>query len=833
MRRALLCMLAVMAFLAACSRSPQSTGSVEHANEEQSEATAPLETANVPVLDNGMVLALENNALALYIHPETAKAAVLDKRNGELWGTNPFGGSGAAQDQAGAQMTVQYYEAGRLGEFSTAAHSVANGQFRLLKMKTGVRVVYTFSNKKVSLDHFPQEIALERFELLLERAASDKERDELKKRFRLDEEAGLYTARKMPDFAVENVIRIIRDAGFTLEEISGKGLNESDEDKDSQPAYLEIPLDYSLEDDQLVVSIDAAAINVPAGLTLNTIKLLPYMGAADREQQGYLFVPDGSGALIDFNSDKAGVASYLMPLYGRDGAIALDEDMDNSQPSRLPVFGIKQENRALFGVIEQGDGIAAILAEGAGTTQNYNIAYSQITLTPRDQKTLTGNNKTNVFPVFPKESYKGTIKQRYFFLYAEEATYSGMAAVYRAFLEEKAGLARQTQGGDIPFYASLIGSVPKRSYFLNIPYTSHVAMTTFDQARTIVNELLDRKVANIKLRYEGWFNGGIAHKLPQSIDVEDNLGGASGLKALAQWLSVRGVELFPDVSFHHVYTDSSAFRATRDASRYISGKPVQRYAYNLATYQRSGAQSYILSPRVMPDVIGKFAAAMQRYTLPGLSLADLGAELHGDYRNSRMIDRQQAEAIVIDQLEELRKKNDNLMFAGGNAYVLPYAKHIVDAPDGGSGFNIIDRQVPFYQMVLHGYADYAGKPFNLAPDQDERLYLLNMLETGANPYVVWSYQPSSLMKDTDFDHLYAIHYRDWLDAAAALYAEANETLRQVSGQLIVEHSELAPGVYRTLYESGISITVNYNDRSVQAGGIAIDARSYVVGGDDR
>ena len=37
---------------------------------------------------------------------------------------------------------------------------------------------------------------------------------------------------------------------------------------------------------------------------LHTIALLPYFGAAHRDKNGYIFMPDGSGALIRFGSPK-------------------------------------------------------------------------------------------------------------------------------------------------------------------------------------------------------------------------------------------------------------------------------------------------------------------------------------------------------------------------------------------------------------------------------------------------------------------------------------------------------------------------------------------------
>lgn len=828
MRKALLSLLAVIMVLsAACSRAP-----LEEVNGGEQEAPGhaalPLDIAGAPALDNGMVLAAENAALALYVDARTAVVAIRDKHNGELWLTNP---ADAIGDKRAAQLIVQYYEDGRVGEFNSAAHSAAKSGLQFFQASDGLRVIYTFSNTAISLDDYPKEIARERFEELLERAEADKDREELKKRYRYIEETGIYEARKMPDFAIENILRIIRAAGLAPAEVSGTEMPEAE--GGLAPANLEIPLDYKLEGNQLAVAIDAKAMKVPPHLTVHTLQLLPYMGAAGQSQDGYLLVPDGSGGLIRWDSSSSGATPFRTPLYGRDGAIAQEEDMDHSEPARMPVFGLKQDQRALFAIIEQGGGIAGIQAETAGRTQSHSIVYSQFTITARDEMALTGNNKTNVFPVFPKERYTGQIAQRYSFLYGGQADYSGMAAAYRSYLEEKAGLTRQglEPGTDIPFYASLVGSIPKPSAFLGVPYTAHAALTTFEEAKMVVGQLQGADVHNIKLRYEGWFNGGIRHSIPTSIKAAGNLGGKGGLDSLQKWLAEQGVELFPDVSFYNVYTGSWAFRANRDAARYISGKPARQHAYNLATYQQGSALSYILSPSKLGGVVEPFIEAAKKQQLSGLSLADLGKELHGDYRNGRMVDRESAAVIVEAQVAALQSGLGSLMVAGGNIYTVPYAKHIVDAPAAGSGFNIITEQIPFYQMVLHGYVHYAGEPLNLAADQDGQLYLLHLLEAGASPYVMWSAAPSALVKNTAFDRLYAIHYADWIGVASELYREANEVLRRVAGQLITSHRVLAPGVRTTAYESGLAITVNYNAWPVDVDGIVIPAQGYAIGGD--
>ena len=70
-----------------------------------------------------------------------------------------------------------------------------------------------------------------------------------------------------------------------------------------------------------------------------------------------------------------------------------------------------------------------------------------------------------------------------------------------------------------------------------------------------------------------------------------------------------------------------------------------------------------------------------------------------------------------------------VMISGGNAYTLPYADVLVNAPST-SGYNLTDKN-SFLQMVIHVYR-LRGDPLNFS--HDRRAGLLKAVETGAYPY---------------------------------------------------------------------------------------------------
>ena len=106
----------------------------------------------------------------------------------------------------------------------------------------------------------------------------------------------------------------------------------------------------------------------------------------------------------------------------------------------MPVFGLKDGERAWFAIIEDGQALANISAELAGKTDSFNKAYARFNLTPRTTIILYGVESTldnRMVDAYAVEPYKGDISIRYHFLTGDEANYSGMANKYRDYLVER------------------------------------------------------------------------------------------------------------------------------------------------------------------------------------------------------------------------------------------------------------------------------------------------------------------------------------------------------------------------------------------------------------
>ena len=230
----------------------------------------------------------------------------------------------------------------------------------------------------------------------------------------------------------------------------------------------------------------------------------------------------------------------------------------------------------------------------------------------------------------------------------------------------------------------------------------------------------------------------------------------------------------------------------------------------------------------LDGLVSSFLKDLEKYKTANISLREMGRRVYSDFIDDevKMVDRQQALKITQEQMKKMTDAGRSIMVRGGNASAFPYAAQIVEAPTEASQMLIVDEAVPFYQMVLHGYIDVSGTPYNVGGVSQDKL--LKSLETGELPSYRWSYADSSIVKGTYFEHLLSTNYYDSVDEGVELYLEAAPILQKVRGQTIINHEKLVPGVYRTTYENGVVIIVNYTHNLFWWDGRPIAAHGYTI-----
>lgn len=596
-------------------------------------------------------------------------------------------------------------------------------------------------------------------------------------------------------------------------------------------------LEITLTDNGILATIPADSVkDNGAEYKIKEIKLLPYFGAVDNED-GYMILPDGSGTLVDFKdifAKEDSTKEKILQMYGTDKASPLQDKTTITETARLPVFGIKRSDNAILGIVESGEALSYIASGTQGTGKGYFRTYTgfnyrdiqKVVLFKGQAQTATNKFGERQQPLVSPIHITQDMKVRYIFLDKEKADYAGMAETYRNYLIEKGQLKKLEQQG-VQFNLSLLGGYRIKESVLGIPMLVMKPLTTFDQAEEIVKKLQDNGVENINLRYMGINKGGFRAYVTDKIKPESKLGGKKGLKDFIEFAKTAGVKLYMNGEINEVFEKGKGFSASRDSVRALSNAISFQWLWSAYKPRTTvGRGWFLLSPNSIVKFATKYADSVKSYGLDSIAFESLGDVIYADYRDKNPVYRDGAQDRWAEALAEVSKSMDNVMLTGGNSFVFPYATTLLNVPMDHSRLTVGTQSIPFYQMVIHGMIPYSGDASNMRFNTKEQF--LRMIEYGAVPYYQLMYEESSVMKKSTYNTFYSGNYADWFDYAVDEYKQVKEAYEDINDKLMVGHEKLADGVFKTTYENGVSIIVNYNDTAYSSDGITVAAQNFIV-----
>lgn len=641
------------------------------------------------------------------------------------------------------------------------------------------------------------------------------------------------TVKNNPTFMAQIEQIFVDYLGYDLEKRDAQ--NEIYGVQPDVPDVFWIPLDYKLEDDGLKVSISSDEIAYNDSIyEISTIDVLKYFGAGDRDEDGYMFVPDGSGAIINFNNGKTQIDDAVkVPVYGLDEGRERNQQPFINQQGYLPVFGIKKEKSALFAIMESGASVATVVADISGkstTDVDKNIVYPSYKLV--DFQALSTVMSTMTLRVYQEKRMMSDIEIKYTILPEEKADYSGMAEFYRNYLYEKGILEKSELPSEIPFNLELVGGCSEKTAFLGISYQKMYALTTFDQAKEIIDQLIDKGIKNISINYKGWANNGLRNSTFNKIDVLSQLGGKNGLQELMAYGAEKGVTIYPEAELLYVYKDTlfDGYNALIDTSRMINRENNEHVQYDIVTQRAdlssSKNKANLIGPTKLKITSANVLQSYKDLGLDNISLGALSTNLSSNNKLQDFWDREMVMNAYTEIAESYTDSGLHLMGKGVNSYMLGSVERIYEISNTSSNFVLADASVPFYQMVIHGAIQYSGEAINL--NGDPQTVFLQAVEAGSGLYYRWAYANNDELKDIEFAGMYSLNYKSWLDQAAEMYIKYNDLLGATANVEMLRHDILATGVTRVTYADGTLVYVNYNTDDYTVDGVTIPAEDFVV-----
>ncbi len=581
-----------------------------------------------------------------------------------------------------------------------------------------------------------------------------------------------------------------------------------------------------LDGDSLVATVpEETIVEKKASNYICTVSLFPYLGYTWMdEEDGYMLVPDGNGALI-YLDDKDGQYSsgFSQMIYGRDDGF--DDTLSVSTwndyvavnaPEKVlaPVFGMAhlEEQSAFLGIVEKGEERASIEAQPNGVTVNYNRCYARFFVRKIYVQPLNNSNSGTQIMVESDRTHSD-LQVRFILLSGENATYTGMAVAYREYLKQNGMLTES----DTKYRT--------RVDFLGIDneewlvFTSSVTMTTADQIDEIYKELRQLGVESLLTVYKGWQDGGIYDLPIKKYKAAGEIGGTGSLTDLIESSAENDYKLY-------LYVNALLANPDENNTTFNTIKKINKRRLELLTYGKVYEVMNYLVPSKAEGLLSGLVAGMAKKGVSTVALAGITDTIFSFTYNGNKYTRRDTQEVFYRMVSETAKTTD-LILESPCAYLWNQTDAFLDMPLESSHYMYLDEEVPFLSIVLKGtipmYSDYV----NLEANKNE--FFLRLVESGVYPSFYLTYEDSADLIYTNSADLYSTLYTTYLGTVAEYDAALRALAEQVEGACIIDHKKYDNGITRVEYDNGAVIYINYSEQTVTMDGYTVDAMSYVIG----
>ncbi len=636
------------------------------------------------------------------------------------------------------------------------------------------------------------------------------------------------TSTEVPETGLKSFADSVQEGTFKIEKIDN-GFKASCEFTDEG---ITVPYTVTLVDDHFEVSVlvneivetemqGATAESIRSVVVLNLFKDL---GAGTPTENGYIITPDGSGAVINFNNGKGKTTSYSQKLYGRDVAVSQDLAPAKTEQAYLPVMGIVKEDNALLAVVSEGSAYATARASVNGQdATNYNSAWFAFDLRSSDSYFMGQSNaaldayETAIIP-------EDVITVEYYPIAKDDVDYVDVALRYQQYLVDNGDLTKgKSKADSAPFYLDLYGGTIKKQSVAGFPVSLQTPATTYEEAKQIVEEFANRGIDDIVLTYEDFNKAGVTNRISDGVDYAGSLGGEDAFKALADYCASIGATLAPSVDIQEYERSGNGFTKTGSSCIRVTKAyaTLNEYERAFGTPHDTRASWYIMTPAYYTKAVENIVADYVAEGLSAISLEQATNMLYSDFtaNTNKKTSRQQA-VVNLEACYQMIKDNGLTFVADAcNDYAFKYVDSIRNVPLYSSNFDVYDYDIPFYEIVIHGYIPYTTKAKNASSSADE-LFLLSVATGTPLHYEVMHENPNEFT-DSGYDVLFYTYYEGWLDIAAEEYKLVQQYVKPLSDETITDFEYISEDVIQTTFSDGTVIKADLENNTLEINGNAI------------
>lgn len=586
-------------------------------------------------------------------------------------------------------------------------------------------------------------------------------------------------------------------------------------------------LEVTLTEDGLVACIpDDSIVEDGEDYSIGTISVYPYLGHTYLdEKEGYMFIPDGNGALI-YLDDKEGRfrSGFSGMIYGDDAGFAraktanlLWDDyniINDANKVLAPIYGMAhtEEGIAYLAVVEKGAERATIMAQPNGANVDYNRIYARFT--ERVVYTqYTSNNASTAYQTPETVRSHSDLQVHWIFLRNENANYCGMANTYRNYLLERGDL-KPARDNSYNTRVDFLGS-DRESWVVG---TSAVVMTTTDDIREIYSDLQKAGVKELFTVYKGWQKGGLYNLPLTSYKADSRIGGTGDLTDLIQEAEAEGIEFY-------LYNDALRLNPVESGTVFNVVKQINRRRFSEATYKEVYEELLYIIPSRTDTLLNRFVESYTKKGVDNLALAGISNTIFSHYYDSVFYSRHDTVREYDGIVDQVSQKTD-LVLEQPFAYLWKYTDAFLDMPLYTSNYMYEDESVPFLSIVLKGVMPVYSEYVNFEANKQE--FFLKMVETGTYPSFYITKKSSSALVNTNSSDVYSSQYEIYRNTMIDYAGQLAAIDQKTNGSYITGHEIRENGIRVVTYDNGVRIYLNYGAAAAQADGYTIEGMSVKV-----
>ena len=591
--------------------------------------------------------------------------------------------------------------------------------------------------------------------------------------------------------------------------------------------FFAIPVEYRLKNGYLDVKIVLDQI-YECSNRITKISLLPYAGGLANSTENKIFIPDGSGMIMNCDEDRP-VRTYSGAVYGED-KVELDKyNFLSTENVKLPVYAFTtSDNTTYCTIIDKNEACADINSSAGDTILGYSYAYTTFNIRGKNTVTIPsawgGVDVSKQYSDIPSGM---DIGERIYFLDSYDESFVNVANCYRNYLIEEKGL--KDMDDDEIVYVDIPMALQQRDFLFGLPYQSTKVVTTYERATEIIEDFVDETNISPVVRLKGIQNGGLdVTKIAGGFNTEKKLGNKNDLNSLLQKTSELGVSVFPDFDISRFNTSSSGFNVNKNSACNSTGMKASQYFHSVSTGVSSGNSEsyYLLTPKLFVEASDELMGPLEKSGFKNISLSTLGSGYYSDYRyNENNIGAGYAEAIE-NIFENYNSSQYGVMFDSANQYAAVNANHIVNIPTYTSDYDAQDEWLPFYQMVFKGFVPLSSNSVNLV--NNSKMELLRSIQCGVALKFTVCGSDTADYANSNFTELLAGSYENCKSQITNYLSDSCYALNTLKNSKIISFAKIDENIYETNFDNGCSVIVNYSQHDYLYNEDMVEAESFIV-----